>query len=70
MLDAFAAHLNDRGGTTPYDIEYRLQCKNGEYRWFRAAAHAAGRQGVPLRVAGSLADITACAGNSCSWSAP
>ncbi|MBP4050037.1 chemotaxis protein [Chromobacterium violaceum] len=60
VLDAFAAHLNDRGGTTPYDIEYRLQCKNGEYRWFRArGATLRDGKGVPLRVAGSLADITA-----------
>ncbi|AXE31394.1 chemotaxis protein [Chromobacterium phragmitis] len=60
VLDAFAAHLNDRSGTTPYDIEYRLQCKNGDYRWFRArGATLRDGKGVPLRAAGSLADITA-----------
>ncbi|MBM2886419.1 PAS domain-containing protein [Chromobacterium phragmitis] len=59
VLDAFGAHLNDRSGMTPYDIEYRLQCKNGEYRWFRArGATLRDDKGVPLRVAGSLADIT------------
>lgn len=59
-LSAFAAHLNDRSGRTPYDITYRLQLKNGEYRWFRArGATRRDPNGVPLRVAGSLGDITA-----------
>ncbi|MBI3144955.1 MAG: PAS domain-containing methyl-accepting chemotaxis protein [Pseudogulbenkiania sp.] len=59
-LDAFAAHLNDRSGRTPYDVTYRLQLKNGDYRWFRArGATLRDPHGVPLRVAGSLADITA-----------
>ncbi|MDN0073423.1 PAS domain-containing protein [Crenobacter sp. SG2303] len=58
-LDAFAAHLNDRSGRTPYDVTYRLQLKSGEYRWFRArGATRRDAAGVPLRVAGSLADIT------------
>ncbi|KUM05347.1 PAS domain-containing protein [Chromobacterium subtsugae] len=58
-LDAFAAHLGDRSAQTPYDIEYRLQCKNGEYRWFRArGATLRDERGIPLRVAGSLSDIT------------
>ena len=59
-LNAFAAHLNDRSGRTPYDVVYRLQLKNGDYRWFRArGATLRDAHGVPLRVAGSLADITA-----------
>ncbi|WP_275638105.1 PAS domain-containing protein [Chromobacterium sphagni] len=58
-LDAFAAHLNDRSAQTPYDIVYRLQCKSGEYRWFRArGATLRDERGIPLRVAGSLTDIT------------
>ncbi len=58
VLAAFAAHLNDRSGRTPYDIDYRLQLKNGSYRWFCArGATQRDAQGVPLRVAGSLADI-------------
>ncbi|WP_371916157.1 PAS domain-containing protein [Pseudomonas sp. URIL14HWK12:I9] len=57
-LDAFARHLNDRSGRTPYDIEYRLATKTGEYRWFRAIGETLrDGQGVPLRVAGSLRDI-------------
>jgi PAS domain S-box-containing protein len=55
---AFLAHLNDRTGRTPYDIEYRLQLKNGTYRWFVATgATKRDRAGVPLRVAGALRDI-------------
>jgi PAS domain S-box-containing protein len=58
-LTAFAAHLNDRSGKTPYDIEYQLQRKDGSYGWYRArGATLRDREGVPLRVAGSLADIS------------
>jgi PAS domain S-box-containing protein len=57
-VDAFLAHLNDRSGRIPYDIEYRLQLKNGEYRWFVATgATKRDRNGVALRVAGALRDI-------------
>lgn len=35
-LAAFAAHINDLSGKIPYDVEYRLLCSNGEYRWFSA----------------------------------
>jgi PAS domain S-box-containing protein len=56
---AFGAHLSDKSGKTPYDIEYLLQMKNGEYRWFRARGTTLrDAQGNPLRVAGSLKDIT------------
>lgn len=58
-LTAFAAHLNDRSGKTPYDIEYQLQRKDGSYGWYRArGATLRNGEGVPLRVAGSLADIS------------
>lgn len=57
-VDAFLAHLNDRTGRIPYDIEYRLMLKNGSYRWFVATgATKRDRSGVPLRVAGALRDI-------------
>jgi PAS domain-containing protein len=55
---AFLGHLNDRTGRTPYNIEYRLQLKNGTYRWFVATgATKRDARGVPLRVAGALRDI-------------
>src|SRR5262245_19485448 len=55
---AFAAHLQHRTGRTPYDIEYQLQMKSGEYRWFLARGYTLrDASGNPLRVAGSLRDI-------------
>jgi len=59
VLAAFAAHLNDRTGKTPYDIEYRLRLKSGEYRYFYAfGATLRDKDGTPLRVAGAIQDIT------------
>jgi diguanylate cyclase (GGDEF)-like protein/PAS domain S-box-containing protein len=56
---AFVAHVNDRSGATPYDINYRLRCHNGEYRWFRALGHTQrAPDGTALRVAGAVTDIT------------
>jgi len=58
-LDAFSAHLNDYTGTTPYDIEYRLMRKDGEYRYYHAfGTTLRDKDGVPLRVAGALRDIS------------
>lgn len=57
-LLAFATHLTDHSGQTPYDIQYRLQLKNGAYRWFRATGTTErDKIGVPLRVVGALFDI-------------
>lgn len=57
-LDAFAAHMGDRSGRTPYDVTYRLRCKDGVYRWFRARGQTLRAQdGTPLRVAGTLIPI-------------
>lgn len=58
-LDAFAAHLNDHTGRTPFSIEYRLQLKSGEYRWYHAGGTTnRDARGLPLRVAGTIRDIT------------
>ncbi|MEH2237940.1 PAS domain-containing protein [Nostoc sp.] len=41
-----------------YNVEYRLRCKNGSYRWFRSRAKAIwNQQGNPVRLVGSIADI-------------
>lgn len=57
-VDAFLGHLNDRTGRTPYNIEYRLQLKDGSYRWFIATgATKRDSNGVAIRVAGGLRDI-------------
>jgi len=58
-LAAFNAHINDRSGQTPYDVTYRLRCRSGEYRWFRARGKTMRTSdGTALRVAGSLTDLT------------
>ena len=57
-LEAFGAHLTDRSGKTPFDLEYRLKLKSGEYRWFRARGQTRrDDKGNPLRVVGALVDI-------------
>lgn len=43
----------------PFVVELRLRRKNGEYRWFRGHGQAVwGEDVLPLRMAGSLSDIT------------
>ncbi|MCL1915791.1 MAG: ATP-binding protein [Desulfovibrionaceae bacterium] len=57
-LEAFAAHLDDRTGKIPYNLEYRLMLKNGDYRYFHAfGTTLRNNKGVPLRVSGALMDI-------------
>jgi len=59
VVGAFTAHLTDRTGRTPYDIEYRLRCKDGTFRWFRARGQTKrAADGTPQRVVGALADIS------------
>jgi PAS domain S-box-containing protein len=44
---------------TPYDVEIRLRTKSGDYRWYRARASAErDADGRPLRLSGSLQDVT------------
>ena len=55
-LDAFAAHLER---DVPYDVEYRLKTKSGEYRWFRARGISLrDENGRSYRAAGSITDLT------------
>ena len=57
--NALKAHLVDRTGKTPFDEEYRLMKKNGEYSYYRATgATIRDEAGYPVHVAGSLVDIT------------
>ncbi|MBI5799783.1 MAG: PAS domain S-box protein [Verrucomicrobia bacterium] len=56
-LAAVKAHLEK---CAPYDLEYRLRTKSGQYRWFHASGQAMWDEaGKPLRMAGSITDITA-----------
>ena len=54
-FDAIRHHLHNR---VPYDIEYRMRTKSGEYRWFRARAQAVWNDaGQAVRMAGSITDL-------------
>jgi len=58
-LNAFLKHLQDTTGKTPYNVEYRLMRKTGEYAYYRASGETIrDEKGNPLRVAGALMDIT------------
>ena len=58
-LEHAVKHLQDKTGNTPYDKEYRLLKKNGDYGYFRAygGTHR-DKDGNALRIAGALMDIT------------
>ena len=59
-IAAFVAHVDDRTGSTPFDVEYRLRHQNGAYRWFRGRGQTRrGQDGAPLRVVGAITDIHA-----------
>ncbi|MCL2603977.1 MAG: PAS domain-containing protein [Defluviitaleaceae bacterium] len=52
-------HISDKTGKTPYDAEYRLLRKDGEYAYFRACGEAIrDEDGNAVRIAGALMDIT------------
>lgn len=54
--DAVRDHFQKR---IPFDMEFRLQNKSGEYRWFRGRGQAIWDDaGQPLRISGSIQDIT------------
>jgi len=58
-LSAFALHMLDMTGKTPFDIEYRLLKKSNEYSYYRATGETLrDEEGRALRVAGALMDIT------------
>jgi chemotaxis protein methyltransferase CheR len=56
VWSAVERHLQER---VPYQIEYRLKMKSGEYRWFMARGQAIwDGKGNATRMSGSLQDIT------------
>lgn len=59
-IGAFVAHVDDRSGKTPFDVDYRLKHKTGDYRWFRGRGQTRRAQdGSPQRVVGAITDIHA-----------
>jgi len=58
-VNAFSAHILDKTGKTPFDVEYRLLKKDGEYSYFHAyGATTREEDGTPIRVAGALMDVS------------
>ena len=56
VFAALAAHIHRR---VPYDVEYRLLTKAGEYEWFRARGQAVWNEtGRLVRLSGSLQCVT------------
>lgn len=58
VLDAGDAYLEGR--TDTYVVEYRLKCKDGEYKWMQSRGMLVSRdkEGQPLRMIGTQTDIT------------
>jgi PAS domain S-box-containing protein len=55
--EAVRAHLEEK---VPYDAEYRLRRKDGDYIWVRSRGQAVRDEiDEPVRMAGSITDITA-----------
>jgi len=56
---AVARHIEDKTGNTPYDVEYRILCKNGEYKYFHTCGEAIrDKNGNATYIAGAIMDIT------------
>jgi len=56
---AIKNHLEDTTGSTPYDVEYRMLCKNGEYKYIRACGEAIrDKNGNAVHIAGAVIDMT------------
>ena len=58
VMAAIAAHLENR--TPSYEVEHRLRCKDGRYKWVLSRGKVVERNahGKPLRMTGVTTDIT------------
>ena len=57
VFRASQEHIKNR---KPFEMEYRLKTKSGDYRWFHLSGKAAfDAEGKPVRMAGSIQDIHA-----------
>lgn len=58
VLEAAVRGLRDSGDVLP-EFEFRFRTRSGQYRWFSGrGALARNREGRPLRLSGSIRDIT------------
>jgi diguanylate cyclase (GGDEF)-like protein/PAS domain S-box-containing protein len=56
VLAAARAHIRENH---PYDVEFRVRAKDGEYRWFRSRGRSVrNADGWAVRMAGSVTDVT------------
>ncbi|HEY8515060.1 MAG TPA: response regulator [Candidatus Binatia bacterium] len=56
VVETIRRHLAEH---VPYDVEYRVRTRDGSYRWFHSRGQAIwDENGVPVRMAGSVRDIT------------
>jgi PAS domain S-box-containing protein len=56
VMEALQAHLEEK---SPFEVEFRMRHKNGEWSWFSARGQAVwDKDGKPYRMAGSQRDIT------------
>ncbi|MDO4962063.1 MAG: response regulator [Eubacteriales bacterium] len=59
VLAEFHGTINDYTGKKTYDVNYRMQVKSGEWRWFHAAGRLSRREdGTPDMFVGIFVDIT------------
>ncbi len=59
VLSEFNATLADRTNRKKYDVNYRLETKSREYRWYRAAGNLSrNEKGDPIIFIGIFVDIT------------
>ncbi|MBR4670692.1 MAG: PAS domain-containing protein [Butyrivibrio sp.] len=59
VLSEFSSTLADKTNTKKYDVNYRLETKSGEYRWYRAAGNLSrNAKGIPEIFIGIFIDIT------------
>ena len=56
-FEAFQSSIDDKTGTYRYTVAYRMQMKNGIYKWFRASGGCLHEQDGKIRACGSLVDI-------------
>lgn len=58
VMKALYEHLVDKTGNVPFDTEFRILNRKGEYLWFSSTAETQRDEvGTPLKIAGSIRNI-------------